>query len=60
MYTLIGHKREVRDIKKLNNGWIITASNDKNIKVWDIHKKIWKTLVSHYDIIFSLCIVDRN
>ena len=40
MYTLFGHKREVRDIKKLNNGWIITASNDKTIKVWDIHKKI--------------------
>ena len=59
--TLIGHKREVRDIKQLNNGWIITASNDKTIKVWDIHKKICiQTLVSHYDIIFSLCIIDKN
>jgi WD40 repeat protein len=59
--TLIGHKREVRDIKQLNNGWIITASNDKTIKVWDIHKKICiQTLISHYDIIFSLCIINKN
>ena len=60
-FSLVGHKREVRDIKQLNNGWIITASNDKTIKVWDVYKKIClQTLVSHYDIIFSLCIIDKN
>ncbi len=34
---------------------------DKTIKVWNINKKICiQTLVSHYDIILSLCIIDKN
>ena len=53
-------QKEVRDIKHLNNGWIITASNDKTKKAWDIHKKICiQTLISHYVKIFSLYIIDK-
>jgi WD40 repeat protein len=39
---------------------MITASNDKTKKVWDIHKKICiQTLISHYVKIFSLYIIDK-
>ena len=29
----VGHKREVRDIKQLRNGLVVTASMDKTIKI---------------------------
>ena len=60
-FSLIGHKREVRDIKQLRNGLVVTASMDKTIKIWNIHKKICvQTLISHNDVIFSLCVIDKK
>ena len=60
-FSLVGHKREVRDIKQLRNGLVVTASMDKTIKIWNIHKRICiQTLISHNDVIFSLCIIDKN
>ena len=60
-FSLIGHKREVRDIKQLRNGLVVTASMDKTIKIWNISKRICiQTLMSHNDVLFSLCIIDKN
>ena len=51
--TLFGHKREIRAMKQMKNGWLITASMDKTIKVWNLNKKVClQTLVSHVDVIF--------
>ena len=45
----------------MKNGYLLTGSVDKTIKVWNIYKKIClQTLVSHYDAIFSLCIIDKS
>jgi WD40 repeat protein len=45
----------------LNNGLVLSASIDKTIKVWNIHKKLCiQTLISHYDVLFSLCIIDKS
>ena len=60
-FCLVGHKREVRDIKQLDNGLLISASMDKTIKIWNLSTKICvQTLKSHYDVIFTLCILDKN
>ena len=60
-FALIGHKREVRDIKQISSNIIISASTDKSIKVWNLSKKSCvQTLISHKDIIFCLWIIDKN
>ena len=60
-FSLIGHKREVRDIKQLRNGLVATASMDKTIKIWNLYRRICiQTLVIHNDVVFSLCVIDKN
>ena len=59
--TLMGHKREIRCMQQMSNGWLLTGSVDKTIKVWNVKKKCCiQTLVSHFDAIYSLCIMDKE
>ena len=45
----------------MNNGWLLTGSVDKTIKVWNVKKKCCiQTLISHFDAVYSLCIIDKD
>ena len=46
---------------QMKNGWLLTGSVDKTVKVWNIKRKCCiQTLVSHFEAINSLCILDKN
>ena len=48
-------------MKQLKNGWLLSGSVDKTIKVWNVKKKIClQTLVGHFDVIFGLCILNDD
>ncbi len=40
-FTLLGHKREVRCLNELKNGFLINGSMDKSIRIWNVNKKIF-------------------
>ena len=59
--TLLGHKREIKCMAQLKNGWLLTGSVDKTVKIWNIKKKTCiQTLVSHFDAINSICVIDKD
>ena len=53
---LLGHKREVRCLNELKNGFLISGSMDKSIRIWNVNKKICiQVLNFHSDVIFCIC-----
>ena len=63
--TLIGHERWVKCILELDNGIILSGSDDKCIKLWeyDIEEfkyKLIKTLKEHNHSVRALCQIDEK
>ena len=54
LYILKGHEKWVKCLLELNNGIIISGSDDKKIKIWKDNINI-KTLSDHNNSIRSLC-----
>ena len=46
---------------QMSNGWLLTGSADKTVKVWKVKRKIYiQTLISHFDAIYILCMIDKK
>ena len=57
LFTLTGHKDgdNIWGLIELNNGNLVSGSNDKSIKIWDLESKSCaKTLIGHSGYVFSL------
>ena len=54
LYILKGHEKWVKCLLELNNGIIISGSDDKKIKIWQNNINI-RTLSDHSNSIRSLC-----
>ncbi|MCQ2818826.1 MAG: hypothetical protein MJ252_16290 [archaeon] len=60
--VLLGHKDSILCLNQINNGYLISGSQDQSINVWDIFNRgeifnkypIIKTLNGHSDSIFTL------
>ena len=59
LYILKGHEKWVKCILELDNGIIISGSDDKTIKIWKDYINI-KTLEEHKNSIRSLCQINEN
>ena len=48
-------------MKQLTNGLLISGSIDNTVRVWNIKKKeCLQTLIAHFDVILSLCVLNDN
>ena len=58
---LSGHEGKVNCMTLLRNMWLVSGSDDKTIKVWDIYKEnCLQTLEGHADKIKSLAILPKD
>ena len=60
-FTLLGHKREIRALDQLDNGFLISASMDKTVKIWNIYKRLCvQTLSYHFDVVYAVCVLSNE
>ena len=59
LQNLNGHKKWVKCVYQLSNGYIISGSDDKTIKIWDNYKCI-KDLNGHIRSVRSFCQISDN
>ena len=53
------HKSSVRCMCELSNGWVVSGSDDKTLKVWDMTtKKVCCTMIGH--MLCVLCVVEMK
>ena len=57
--TLMGHTKWVKSVFELDNGIIVSGSNDKTIKLWKDDNLI-STLEDHKHSVRSFCQIDIN
>ena len=59
LYILKGHEKWVKCVLELDNGIIISGSDDKTIKIWKDYNNI-KTIEEHNNSIRSLCQINKD
>ena len=59
LHILKGHEKWVKCVLELDNGIIISGSDDKTIKIWKDYNNI-KTIEEHDNSIRSLCQINKN
>ena len=59
LYTLKGHEKWVKCVIELDNGIIVSGSDDKTIKLWKDNNN-YKTLKGHNNSIRSLCQINKK
>ena len=61
MGTFVGHKRGIYSLCAISHKILASGSKDKNIKIWDIEKRvIMSTLSGHTDVVNNLCYVGKG
>ena len=58
--TLTGHKKWVRCLFQLNNGYLLSGSEDKSIKVWDENNNLINTLEGQMHFVRAICQIDDD
>ena len=59
LHILKGHEKWVKCVLELDNGIIISGSDDKTIKIWKEYNNI-KTIEEHENSIRSLCQINKD
>ena len=59
LHILKGHEKWVKCVLELDNGIIVSGSDDKSIKLWKNNYNI-RTIVEHTNSIRSLCQINKN
>lgn len=57
--TLNGHTNKVYSLAVLQNGYLVSGSQDKSINVWNAYTLI-KSFEAHNDIIYALAVLKNK
>ena len=59
--TLTGHSSEINCIAMINPKLMVSGSNDKTLKTWDLESgNVIKTLIGHLDYVECVAVVTPN
>ncbi len=59
--TLVGHTEPVRSVAILNERHVISASDDRTLRIWDLERGVTlRTLSGHGGWIRAVAVIDRN